>query len=624
MAVPPQVDAALRSLRGVMSNADQVLATALDGFRADVRRQLFADAAARIGDVMRVMGAEMLAPLREALGEAMVLLEKARAEPPIDVGLARLTTDQYVAWPADADELVPARFAEANNEVLLISSSAFKGRYEIDLPKAVAGTNAMVPLRTAIDDATTRVILGQWRTTGGVSAPGGLIERTATWVTRALGTDPETRRPRVPSMAQFDVHTRPGELLARARLYVGRPGEAFEEFCKVSLRDFVQGAGAAESELATRRRDITTKFTEALSLARPLASVNDEALQRVHPGQQTEYRYKFSEVPFAGQPVADALFEVLRTNPRIDQATKDNYHRSLSDEDSVTRVDIFGSYPNYSPLAFDSVLKPAAAQWAQIAGPGRGTFWRYRRARPLSASLPMTDDERRAMTAGWFLGQIVGRIQIPQSPYAEAVRIYDADAGHWLNFPNPLLTPPSAFIATYDWLPAVLESILLAIAQSHEPPVMRSLRPYSVLRELYDAHSQDPASGIVELSASEVLREFLAHRCRSARRDTANRDDRRGPESRGARHRRRGVADQCARRRCAVPAGGYARCDARRSVHLDPDTVDGVEDADLPRPRPRRVLGDRSPDPVVAARSRDADPRWGERPGRRIWMTAAP
>jgi hypothetical protein len=214
-------------------------------------------------------------------------------------------------------------------------------------------------------------------------------------------------------------------------------------------------------------------------------------------------------VPFAGQPVADALFDVLRNNPRIDQATKDNYHRSLSDEDSVTRVDIFGSYPNYSPLAFDSVLKPAAQQWARIAGPGRGTFWRYRRARPLPASLPMTDEERRAMTAGWFLGQIVGRIQIPDSPYTDAVRIYDADAGHWLNFPNPLLTPPSAFIATYDWLPAVLESILLAIAQSHEPPVMHTLRPYGVLRELYDAHSQDPASGIVELSASDVLREFL-------------------------------------------------------------------------------------------------------------------
>lgn len=509
VAVPPQVEAALRSLRGVMSNADQVLGTALDGFRTTVRRQLYADAAARIADVLRVVGAELLAPLRESLGEAMILLEKARAEPPSDLGLARLSSDQYSAWPSDADELVPARFAEANNEVLLISSTAFKQRYETDLPKAVGGAHAMMPVRNAVEDATTRVILGQWQTTGGVSAPGGLVGRTASWVTRALGTDPENGRPRVPSMAQFDMHTRPAELLTRARLYVGRPGEAFEDFCRVSLRDYVQGVGASESELVNRRRDIATKFAEALSLARPLASVNDQALQRVHPGQQVEYRYKFSEIPFAGQPVADALAEVLRSNPRIDQATKDNYGRSLSDEDSVTRVDVFGSYPNYSPLVFDSVLKPAAQQWAQTAGPGRGQFWRYRRSRPLAASLPMTDAERRTMTAGWFIGQILGRIQIPASPYTDPVRIFDGDDNQWLTFPNPLLTPPSAFTASYDWLPAVLEGILLAIATSHEPPVMRSLRPYGVLRELYDAHSQDPASGIVELSAAQLLREFL-------------------------------------------------------------------------------------------------------------------
>ena len=32
-----------------------------------------------------------------------------------------------------------------------------QGRYELDLPKAVAGAHAMVPLRTAIDDGTTQV-----------------------------------------------------------------------------------------------------------------------------------------------------------------------------------------------------------------------------------------------------------------------------------------------------------------------------------------------------------------------------------------------------------------------------------------------------------------------------------
>ena len=509
VAVPPQVDTALRSLRGAMTNTDHVLGMALDGFRSNIRRQLYADAAAHIADVMRVMGPELLAPLRESLGEAMILLEKARAEPPADVGLARLSTDQYAAWPADADELVPPRFAEANNEVLLISSGAFKSRYETDLPQAVAGSKAMMPLRSAVEEAASRVVLGLWPTAGGHAAPGGLITRTASWVTRALGTDAESGRARVPSMAQFDVHTRPHELLARARLYIERPGESFEEFCKVSLRDFVAGVGASESELAIRQRDLADKFREALALARPLASVNDQALQRVHPGKQVEYRYKFSDVPFLGHSVANELTEVLRANPRIDQATKDNYGRSLSDEDNVTKIDIFGSYPNYSPLVFDSVLKPAAQQWAQTAAPGRKSFWRWRRSRPLPASLPMTDDERRTMTAGWFLGQLIGRIQIPSSPYTEPVRVYDGDSGSWLDFPNPLLTPPSDFLAPYDWLPAVLESILLAIAQSHEPPVMRSLQPYSALRAMYDSHSQDPASGIVELSAATLLREFL-------------------------------------------------------------------------------------------------------------------
>lgn len=509
MALPPNVESALTSLRGVMSNADQVQQTALEGFYGNIRRALYADASGKVADVFKVIGGELLSPLSAALGEAQVILEGAQSEPPADVGLARLVTDQYVAWPSDADELVPGRFAEANNEVLLINSKGFKQRYELDLPKALATGQASPPFSGAVAESTSRVIAGQWPTTGGIAAPADVLERTANWVTKAFGVDPDSQASLVPSMGQYDVHTRPRELLDRARLYVGRPGEAFHEFCKVSLRDYIQGVDTPESELATRRRDIVTKFQEALALARPLASVNDQSLQTVHPGQQLEYRYKFADVPFLGQSVAQAMGEVLRSNPRIDQATKDNFARALSDEDSVTRVDIFGSYPNYSPLAFDSVLTPAAQQWSSTAGPGRAAFWRFRRTRPLHASLPMADAERRAMTAGWFLGQMLGCIQIPAAPYTEPVRIYDGENQQWIGFPHPLLTPPSQFTASYDWLPAVLEGILLAIARSHEPPVMRSLRPYRVLRELFDINSQDPASGIVPLSATGRLMDFL-------------------------------------------------------------------------------------------------------------------
>ncbi|BBZ64621.1 hypothetical protein MINS_00500 [Mycolicibacterium insubricum] len=509
VALAPNVEGTLMSLHGVMANADQVLFTALDGFQGNIRRALYASASQKIAEVFKVFGGEVLAPLSAALSEAQVLLENARAEQPSDVGLARLATDQYVAWPSDADELVPGRFAEANNEVLLINSTAFKARYELDLPKALVSGPGSPPFYAAVAESTARVISGLWPTTGGVPAPGGLVDLTSTWVSRAFGSDPETGAALVPAMAQYDVHTRPAELLARARTYIARPGEAFDEFCKVSLRDFIQGVGASESELGSRRHDVVVKFNEALSLARPLASVNDQSLQAVHPGQQLEYRYKFSEIPFLGQAVANELADALKSNPRIDQATRDNYGRAMSDEDSVTHIDIFGSYPNYSPLAFDSVLKPVAQQWSSTAGPARVPFWRLRRSRPLQASLPMGDDERRTMTAGWFLGQVTGRIQIPPSPYTEPVRVYDDEHQQWVPFPNPLLTPPSEFTAQYDWLPAVLEGILLAIAQSLEPPAMRSLRPYRVLRELYDSNSQDPASGIVELAAVSRLADFL-------------------------------------------------------------------------------------------------------------------
>src|SRR5699024_3122100 len=81
--------------------------------------------------------------------------------------------------------------------------------------------------------------------------------------------------------------------------------------------------------------------------------------------------------------------------------------------------------------------------------------------------------------------------------------------GGWAALPTPLLTPPGAFRATYDWLPAVLESILLAQTRIHENPVMSSLRPYILLRELYDANPLGPSTGILDREGERRLTEWL-------------------------------------------------------------------------------------------------------------------
>lgn len=515
-AVPGRLEPTLGRLKGTITNGTQLTEELLTGCREQVRRHMYGRLAHLTARLLQQFSVDVLGPLGSALGEAQRILEHAMAAEVVDLGLARLATDQAAAWPADADVRVQSRFDEAENEVLLTSSTDFLPQYVSDVERAVDSAR-----NVSFEDARTavagQVISGIWETTGGTRPPGGLLERRAQWRSRVFPTDPTNGQPIIPSHSTYDVHIRPAELLRRARMFVSRPGESFDQFCRLSITDFVKGTGAAESEIDGRRREVVEKFTEALALARPLISVNNTALQAVHQGQDIEYRYKFSEVPFKGLPIADDLTRVLTTNPMIDLPSSQNLAGAVGDTSGVTRVDIFGSYPNYSPLAFDAVLGPAAEQWAGTGDIGREAFWEWRRARPLAAALPMADEERRAMTAGWLLGQLIGHIRVPAKPYTSAVQIWDAQESRWVAFPHPLLTPPSRFVAEYDWLPAVLESVLLAVARSHEAPVMASLRPYRLLRGIYDDTSQGPASGINvgDLAARRLATEWLAGRSRS-------------------------------------------------------------------------------------------------------------
>jgi hypothetical protein len=493
-AVPQKVEPGLARLKGTIANGRQIVQDILGGCREQVAWQIEARTAEYVSKLLQQFVVDVLGPLKEALGTAQLLLDNSEQADITDRGLARLATEQVAAWPSDRDERVPSRFDEADNEVLLTSSGHFMPQYESDLRRA-SGASGTPHFADARGEVVRQVISGRWETTGGLTAPGGLLQRRAEWRSRVFQEDPNTGLPIIPSHTDYDVHVRPGELLTRSRLFVERPGEAFHQFCRLSITDFVRGAGGAEATLDSRRREVLEKFTVALTLARPLISVDNTALQVVHQGTDIAYRYKFSEVPFEGLPFADDMIRILNTNPMIDQPSVESLERAISDTAGVTRIDIFGSYPNYSPLVFDAVLGPVAEQWAGIGNIGRDSFWQWRRARPLDAALPMGDAERRTMVAGWLLGQIIGHIRTPSAPFNQPVQVWDG-AGRWAAFPHPLLTPPKNFVAKYDWLPAVLESVLLAIAKSHEPPVMGSLRPYRLLREIFDDAPQGPATGI--------------------------------------------------------------------------------------------------------------------------------
>lgn len=508
-----ETDRTLASLKGTIIQGGPILESVLNGYRQNIQQEIYASLSGEVSAAVDAFVPEILTPLLMALNEAQSILRNARNATTVDVGLARLKSNDYAAWPSDSAERVPPRFAEANNEVMLTPSADFIAQYQVDLPRAVSGDGATAPAFTdAVARAATNAITGIWPTTDGTRAPGevrALVERVNTWRSKAFVVDPNTGESLIPSAAQYEVHVHPTEILSNTRMFVARTGESFERFCRVSLRDFIAGADAPESELAQRRGLLLSKFEQALSLARPLASVNKQALAALHNNQQIEYHYKFSSVPFKNLPVADEMSQALERNPMITLEAKNGFARLLTDERGLKRVDIFGSYPNYSPLAYDSVVRPASLQWAGSSAAQQQAFWEWRRTRPLAASLPMHDEERRVMAAGWFLGLVLGRVHIPAAPFNEPVRVWDAKLHCWLDFPNPLLTPPSRFGAKNDWLPAVLESVLLAMARSHEPPVMNTMLPYQALRGIYDTSAEDPVSGIAELSAKVGLIEWL-------------------------------------------------------------------------------------------------------------------
>lgn len=519
--LPAEVQPLLAS-KGTLNSTAEVTEKVLTGTRNTVAQHIYATLAGEVQRASVALLTEVFDPLIAALDEKQQWLSTAAATATVSVGLADLRTSEYGAWPSESDEKVAKRFSEANNEVMLTSSAEFMQRYAEHLPPSVGLESfGAADLTTARGRAVQYVVTGEWERYGGRPAPAeerAVIVRVAEWRSAAFPRHPETGAGLIAQAARYDVHVRPEELLDRARAFVARTGQEFDKFTSVSLREYVIGAEsgghATEQELVERRRDLVIKFSQALDLARPLASVNETAMAAIHTSAtKMEYRYKFSAVPFLNLPTVDDLLPLLHQKDRIDARTQDTLIAAMSDEAKIRKIDIFGSYPNYSPLAYDLVIEPAAKQWQSLAAGGqRKAFWNMRRSRPLAAALPMHTNERRTLVAGWVLGRAIGFIHTASSPFSAdtpAAQVWDTDAGTWLEFPHPLLTPPVDFRADYDWLPAVLEGVLIAIARSHQPPVMASMRPYRALRRIYDTSEGGPASGLQELAAKSHLTHWL-------------------------------------------------------------------------------------------------------------------
>lgn len=518
-AVPSAFESEAGRIKGSVSTGQQLVDRLLAQISDGLGQLRYGRSSTFAVEALSAFVPEVLGPLRSSISDAIEILEQASVDlGGRGAGLANVETDRYASWPSDADGEVPDRFGVADNEVLLTPYTEFATTYKAHLPAAAGIRGVGDEAFYQATDAGARLVLsGSWPTDAGAEAPGGPVEVLQRWRPASFVRNPEKGGEQFqPSLARYVWHLRPDEVLDRAEAFVARPGESFSNYFSQTLAEYVGAADATPAQAAQRRTDLVDKFRQTVVRALPLISVDGDAVLAVH-NSAIEYFFKFSSIPFDDAPaLQDALLDLLKSMPNLDpQITAANgvFERALTKAAAapVSRIDVFGSYRTYSPLAFDALLEPVARSWAATPEYARHAFWEHRRARPLAAALPMGKAERRALIGGWYVGQLTGRLTIPEAPYRQAVRVWNEDDAVWAPFPWPMLTPPSEFIgASYDWLPAVLESVLLAISRSHEAPVMSSMRPYQSLRRLWDDSPNGPALRVSDLNGGRLLGEWLS------------------------------------------------------------------------------------------------------------------
>jgi len=189
-------------------------------------------------------------------------------------------------------------------------------------------------------------------------------------------------------------------------------------------------------------------------------------------------------------------------------------HRSLSDEGQRTRVTFLGPTPNYSPWRRLGDSSPRS-EWGpdRRAGP--------RNVRELSSRETLglrhcrDDDERRAMTAGWFRVRVVGRIRSRSRVTDGSEQSMDADAGHGVGTsPKPAAdTAVGGHPPPMTGCPQCWRGHPVAIISPTKPPGCTHCGPTACCEKLYGRTLADRTAASSSCSDSDVLREF---NCREA------------------------------------------------------------------------------------------------------------
>ncbi|GAB3078796.1 tubulin-like doman-containing protein [Corynebacterium aquatimens] len=456
----------------------------------------------QISQLLSVFDSEFLERVQQEFQLKWRNLENAmEVETDPDLGVSRLATNVPKKWPKESDGVVDTRFSAPATEASITPIDDFREQFKRDIENARPRGGEPQSFESSLPECGRAIIMGEWDQAADPEKP-PLDTLTVLdnrwWIPPHLNEDPSNHEIRSPQAPRVELRIMPEDILARARRFVDRNGTSFHGFVNQSLAEYVQGYGQDDRERERRTTLFLQKFQQAMQLARPMAQVSSSLVHAL-TGEKITYRFAFSAIPFANnQLIRTEIQNYVRgfKGGAVDNETIADLEQRFINDDGSREITISGSYNSFPPVVFTNILPQVARQWAMTTDPlNQGQFWKMRRARALPAALPMSDAERAAMIRGWYVGMITGHIYHSLDVSAAAdqtpVQIYDTrdmsdTSGKWLSFQAPLLTPPRAMGWYKNYLPAVLESSIMAWARISEQPELSSIQPYLVLRSMWD------------------------------------------------------------------------------------------------------------------------------------------
>jgi hypothetical protein len=437
--------------------------------------------------IRRNLAAELMADLDNAFLQPLeTSLRNAVSELLISATAAQNRRGEQNPFPSYANistGVIPDRFNPSVVERLLIDVA--------DFPKTVKGL-----IQQSLDEDVQanwenrfieRITLGTKLDSRGDDEEATLIERRATWVPQNANA---RRNAEGAQKAQFSIVTDTDEYIERNRDWLSDPVTALGKFLVQDLQEYLSHPDPTIAN--ARINAYKSAFSSALKLSAPLCSLNKALIGQVHSNVLSKGdRYvHMSTTPFKDQGNLKDLYDI--TVHEIQAANlwdPSESPKSFKAVGGIQQIDIFSTLTSaMNPMVFSSLMNPVIESWSRNNNSIqlRQGFWTNRRSRPLVEAIPMAPEQISKLVRGWFVSQLLNlRTATADASRGPKISIYDRDQRKNVDFPHPLLGLKSeSIVSNPDLLPAVLESLGLALAQCDQVSTLTPLEPYWAMMKL--------------------------------------------------------------------------------------------------------------------------------------------